>query len=61
MTAFGLAFAGPLQGHYWYQWLDKVSCLPVWIDYWQCIVQHHLLTMMRCGCVQTIMPLTPTK
>ena len=46
MTAFGLAFAGPLQGHYWYQWLDKVSYLPVWVDYWQCIVQHLLLTMM---------------
>lgn len=27
MTAFGLGFAGPLQGHYWYTWLDKVSCL----------------------------------
>lgn len=25
MTAFGLFFAGPLQGHYWYGWLDKVS------------------------------------
>lgn len=25
MTTFGIAFAGPLQGHYWYRWLDKVS------------------------------------
>jgi hypothetical protein len=24
MTTFGLTFAGPLQGHYWYRWLDKV-------------------------------------
>ncbi|CAL8464552.1 g4087 [Coccomyxa elongata] len=28
MTAFGLFFAGPLQGHYWYGWLDR-SILPL--------------------------------
>ncbi|EIE19175.1 hypothetical protein COCSUDRAFT_67996 [Coccomyxa subellipsoidea C-169] len=28
MTAFGLFFAGPLQGHYWYGWLDK-TILPL--------------------------------
>lgn len=25
MGAFGLLFAGPLQGHYWFNFLDKVS------------------------------------
>ena len=27
MSGFGLLFAGPLQGHYWFQYLDKVSLL----------------------------------
>lgn len=25
MSGFGLLFAGPLQGHYWFRYLDKVS------------------------------------
>lgn len=25
MSGFGLLFAGPLQGHYWFQYLDKVG------------------------------------
>ena len=34
MTAFGLGFAGPLQGHYWYTWLDKASRLSMHIPYY---------------------------
>ena len=25
MSGFGLLFAGPLQGHYWFRYLDKVG------------------------------------
>ena len=25
MSGFGLLFAGPIQGHYWFRYLDKVG------------------------------------
>ena len=27
MSGFGLLFAGPIQGHYWFRYLDKVGWL----------------------------------
>ena len=52
MTAFGLGFAGPLQGHYWYTWLDKVS----WqllrhfsTDYCHCRFDVHGADMVYTG------------
>ena len=38
MSGFGLLFAGPIQGHYWFRYLDKVG--------WSCnqgldLERHH--------------------